>query len=53
MSRPPKECERLQGFPDDWTAGHKDSPRYRMIGNAVAVPCAKWIGERIAEATNL
>lgn len=43
----PKECERLQGFADDWTAGHSDSARYRMIGNAVAVPVARWIGERI------
>lgn len=39
----PRECERLQGFPDDWTAGFSDSMRYRMLGNAVAVPCAEWI----------
>lgn len=43
----PRECERLQGFPDDWTAGFADSVRYRMLGNAVAVPCARWIGARI------
>lgn len=43
----PVECERLQGFPDDWTAGHSDTARYRMLGNAVAVPVAKWIGERV------
>lgn len=43
----PRECERLQGFPDDWTAGFSDSARYRMIGNAVAVPCAQWLGKRI------
>lgn len=80
----PRECERLQGFPDDWTfvpntklvmsffnqkhdeevmnrfrkaveEGNwdniyqivKDSPRYRVLGNAVAVPVAEWIGRRI------
>lgn len=45
----PLECERLQGFPDDWTAGQPDSTRYRQLGNAVAVPCARWIGQRIME----
>jgi DNA (cytosine-5)-methyltransferase 1 len=47
----PTECERLQGFPDGWTAvnGMKDSPRYRMLGNAVAVPVAEWLGRRIME----
>lgn len=51
----PRECERLQGFPDDWTLygadGEviSDSARYRMLGNAVADPCAKWIGRRIVE----
>ena len=44
----PTECERLQGFPDGWTEGHADSHRYRMLGNAVAVPCAAWIGSRLA-----
>jgi len=34
----PKECERLQGFPDDWTAGESDTQRYKMAGNAVSVP---------------
>lgn len=43
----PRECERLQGFPDDWTAGHPDTARYRMIGNAVAVPVVEWIGRRL------
>lgn len=43
----PRECERLQGFPDDWTAPESDSARYRMLGNAVAVPVAQWIAERI------
>ena len=47
----PLECERLQGFPDTWTAvnGISDSARYRMLGNAVAVPVVEWIGRRIAE----
>lgn len=44
----PTECERLQGFPDGHTAGQSDSARYRQLGNAVAVPVARWIGERIA-----
>jgi DNA (cytosine-5)-methyltransferase 1 len=44
----PRECERLQGFPDDWTAGQSDAARYRQLGNAVAVPVAAWIARRIA-----
>ena len=48
----PTECERLQGFPDGWTAGTSDSARYRMLGNAVAVPVAEWIGRRIVEAAS-
>lgn len=44
----PSECERLQGFPDGWTEGFSDSVRYRMLGNAVAVPVAEWIASRIA-----
>jgi DNA (cytosine-5)-methyltransferase 1 len=53
----PRECERLQGFPDDWTRYAADgleiadSPRYRMLGNAVTVPVAEWIGRRILEAS--
>lgn len=43
----PLECERLQGFPDGWTDGFADSVRYRMLGNAVAVPVAEWIAKRI------
>jgi len=39
----PIECERLQGFPDNWTADCSDSTRYRQIGNAVAVPVVEWI----------
>ena len=54
----PRECERLQGFPDDWTRygmedGEKieisDTQRYRMLGNAVTVPVAKWVGKRIVK----
>ena len=43
----PLECERLQGFPDDWTAGQSDSARYRELGNAVAVPVVEWLTRRI------
>lgn len=52
----PRECERLQGFPDDWTRygadGQElsDSARYRMLGNAVSVPVVAWIARRITEA---
>ena len=44
----PLECERLQGFPDNWTAGQTDGHRYRQVGNAVAVPVIEWIAKRIA-----
>jgi len=50
----PLECERLQGFPDDWTLvpyrgkPAADGPRYKAIGNSFAVPVVRWIGERIA-----
>lgn len=43
----PTECERLQGFPDGYTADQSDSVRYRQLGNAVAVPVAEWIGKRL------
>jgi len=46
----PLECERLQGFPDGWTAGQSDAARYRQMGNAVTVNVAEWIGRRIVEA---
>jgi site-specific DNA-cytosine methylase len=39
----PMECERLQGFPDNWTDGQADSNRYKQMGNAVAVPVVSWI----------
>ncbi len=50
----PRECERLQGFPDDYTLVPNrgkpaaDSPRYKALGNSMAVPVMRWIGERIA-----
>ena len=45
----PRECERLQGFPDDYTAipGAADGPRYKSLGNSMAVPVMAWIGKRI------
>ena len=45
----PRECERLQGFPDDYTAIPKaaDGPRYKALGNSMAVPVMAWIGKRI------
>jgi DNA (cytosine-5)-methyltransferase 1 len=51
----PRECERLQGFPDDWTAlpGAKDGPRYKALGNAFAVPMLKWVGQRIQLAEEI
>jgi DNA (cytosine-5)-methyltransferase 1 len=55
----PRECERLQGFPDDYTlvpAKHAklaaDAPRYRALGNSMAVPVMRWIGERIQRVVN-
>ena len=53
----PVECERLQGFPDHYTAipwrrktasECPDGPRYKALGNSWAVPVVRWIGERIA-----
>lgn len=46
----PLECERLMGFPDNWTEEQTDSSRYRQCGNAVVVPVAEWIGRRLMEA---
>ncbi|CAB5216926.1 Dcm Site-specific DNA methylase [uncultured Caudovirales phage] len=45
----PRECERLQGFPDDWTVGHSDRNRYQQTGNAVAVPVMEWITSRLVK----
>lgn len=52
----PVECERLQGFPDNYTLIHvrgrpcSDGPRYKALGNSMAVPVMAWIGSRINEA---
>jgi len=52
----PRECERLQGFPDGYTRipwrnkpveKCPDGPRYKALGNSWAVPCVRWIGERL------
>jgi DNA (cytosine-5)-methyltransferase 1 len=52
----PVECERLQGFPDNWSriswkgkpeTDCPDAPRYKACGNSMAVPCMRWIGESI------
>ncbi|MCA8018115.1 DNA cytosine methyltransferase [Burkholderia metallica] len=49
----PRECERLQGFPDDYTLidvrgkPAADGPRYKVLGNSMAVPVMRWIGKRI------
>ena len=39
----PLECERLQGFPDNWTEGHSDTQRYKMCGNAITVPVVEYL----------
>ena len=55
----PRECERLQGFPDDYTlVQHRnkpaaDGPRYKALGNSRAVPVMRWIGERIKQVEGL
>ena len=43
----PTECERLQGFPDDWTVNQAESHRYKQMGNAVTVNVIAWIGSRL------
>jgi DNA (cytosine-5)-methyltransferase 1 len=57
----PRECERLQGFSDDHTLipwrnkpadQCPDGPRYKALGNSMAVPCMAWIGKRIARVEN-
>ena len=48
----PVECERLQGFPDNWTDNQADSNRYKQMGNAVAVPVVQWIINRMVGAIN-
>ncbi len=55
----PRECERLQGFPDDYTlVPHRgkpmaDWPRYKMLGNSMAVPVIRWIAKRILEVDKI
>ena len=55
----PRECERLQGFPDDYTLVTNrgkpaaDGPRYKALGNSMAVNCMRWIGRRIAAVEGL
>jgi DNA (cytosine-5)-methyltransferase 1 len=55
----PRECERLQGFPDDYTLIQyrnkpaADGPRYKAMGNSMAVPVMRWIGEQIQKVENM
>ena len=58
----PRECERLQGFPDNYTKipwrnksakDCPDGPRYKALGNSMAVPVMRWIGERIQQVEDL
>jgi DNA (cytosine-5)-methyltransferase 1 len=58
----PRECERLQGFPDDFTQipyrnkdaeNCPDGPRYKALGNSMAVPVMAWIGRRIQMVEDL
>lgn len=55
----PKEAERLQGFPDGWTdivyrgKSAADGPRYRALGNSMAVPVVRWLGSRIQMVDDL
>ena len=58
----PTECERLQGFPSNHTlipwrgkpaAECPDSPRYKAVGNSMAVPVMRWIGERIEQVNQI
>lgn len=57
----PCECERLMGFPDDYTLipwrgkpadQCPDGPRYKALGNSMAVPVVRWIGQRIQSTIN-
>jgi DNA (cytosine-5)-methyltransferase 1 len=55
----PVECERLQGFPDNYTdiklkgKATPDGSRYKALGNSMAVPVMAWIGKRIQEVENI
>jgi DNA (cytosine-5)-methyltransferase 1 len=48
----PKECERLQGFPDDWTFKQSDAHRYKQMGNAVTVNVIESIGQQLGRVSN-
>ena len=54
----PMECERLQGMPDNYTLipyrgkPAADTPRYKAIGNSMAVPCMEWLGHRLVLCLN-
>jgi site-specific DNA-cytosine methylase len=43
----PLECERLQGFPDNWTDGQPDTTRYKQLGNAVTVNVIEWLANNL------
>ncbi len=51
----PIECERVQVMPDDYTLvpyrgkPAADTPRYKAIGNSMAVPCVVWLGQRLMQ----
>ena len=58
----PVECERLQGFPDNFTAipwrgkpadQCPDGPRYKALGNSVAIPCVEYLMQRVAMVITL
>ena len=53
----PIECERLQGFEDDYTKDRSsktaDGPRYKALGNSMAVPVMRWIGEQIEKGISM
>ena len=51
----PLECERLQGFLDDWTniPGASDSARYRALGNSVAIPCVEFIMRSLVKVAEM
>jgi DNA (cytosine-5)-methyltransferase 1 len=50
-----RDAERMQGFPEDWTAcavvdqTQKNTPRWKLVGNAVSVPLARWVGDRLRD----
>ena len=51
----PVECERLQGFPDNYTniPNAADGPRYKALGNSMAVPVMHWIGKRVQQVEDI